>query len=182
MWARLHDLSVARDGGWLLTIRTNENVGGLFDELHECDVDVTVKKYRKKRSLDANRLLWKMITEIADVLGAKKEAVYRDYIRDYGAYKDFTLTEDEANTFQTAWSALGEGWQTDKVDFAEDGCRFVIRAYYGSSVYDTKRMSRILDAVIQDAKEMGIETLGERELSLLKEEWHGNLEKHSRNW
>lgn len=73
MRARLHDLSVARDGGWLLTIRTNENVGGLFDELHECDVDVTVKKYRKKRSLDANRLLWKMITEIADVLGAKKK-------------------------------------------------------------------------------------------------------------
>lgn len=67
------------------------------------------------------------------------------------------------------------------MDFAEDGCRVVIRAYYGSSVYDTKRMSRILDAVIQDAKEMGIETLGERELSLLKEEWHGNLEKHSRH-
>lgn len=54
MRARLHDLAVARDGGWLLTIRTNENVGGLFDELHECDVDVAVKKYRKKRSLDAN--------------------------------------------------------------------------------------------------------------------------------
>lgn len=72
MRARLHDLSVARDGGWLLTIRTNENVGSLFDELHDSDVDVTVKKFRKKRSLDANRLLWKMITEIADVLGAKK--------------------------------------------------------------------------------------------------------------
>ena len=54
MRARLHDLAVARDGGWLLTIRTNENVGGLFDELHECDVDVAVKKYRKKRSLDSN--------------------------------------------------------------------------------------------------------------------------------
>lgn len=181
MRAQLHDLAVSRDGGWLLTIRTGENIGSLFDELRNADVDVTVKRFRKRRSRNANNLLWELISKIADVVGEKKEAVYRGYIRDYGAYKDFTLTEDEAKTFRTAWTALGEGWQAEWVDFAEDGCRVIVRAYYGSSVYDTKRMSRILDAVIQDAKELGIETLGERELSLIKEEWHGSMEKRFRD-
>ena len=51
MKARLHDLSLARDGGYLLTIATRENVGALYDELRETDVDVTVKKHREKRSL-----------------------------------------------------------------------------------------------------------------------------------
>ena len=46
MKARLHDLTLARDGGYLLTIATRENVGALYDELHETDVDVTVKKHR----------------------------------------------------------------------------------------------------------------------------------------
>ena len=50
MKARLHDLSLARDGGYLLTIATRENVGALYDELRETDVDVTVKKHREKRS------------------------------------------------------------------------------------------------------------------------------------
>lgn len=48
MKARLHDLSLARDGGFLLTIATRENVGALYDELHEVDVDVAIKKHREK--------------------------------------------------------------------------------------------------------------------------------------
>lgn len=100
MRAQLHDLAVSRDGGWLLTIRTGENIGSLFDELRNADVDVTVKRFRKRRSRNANNLLWELISKIADVVGEKKEAVYRGYIRDYGAYKDFTLTEDEAKTIR----------------------------------------------------------------------------------
>lgn len=66
MKARLHDLSFARDGGYLLTIATRENVGVLYDELHETDVDVTVKKHREKRSLDANAYFWVLVDRLAE--------------------------------------------------------------------------------------------------------------------
>lgn len=86
MKARLHDLSLARDGGYLLTIATRENVGALYDELHETDVDVTVKKHREKRSLDANAMCWKICTDIANAVGTTKEDVYRNAIKSVGVY------------------------------------------------------------------------------------------------
>lgn len=46
-----------------------------------------------------------------------------------------------------------------------------MRAYNGSSSYDTKQMSRLIDYVVQDAKSLDIETMTDRELSLLKEGW-----------
>ena len=50
------------------------------------------------------------------------------------------------------------------------GCRN-LAAYHGSSVYDTKQMSRLIDNLVQDCKEIGIETLPPEKLSLLVEDW-----------
>ena len=46
-----------------------------------------------------------------------------------------------------------------------------IRSYYGSSTYTTDEMSRLLDAVIEDCKAQGIETLPPDEIEHLKEMW-----------
>ena len=66
---------------------------------------------------------------------------------------------------------LGTGWVTEQVDYGPDGDHLVIRLYYGSSTYNTKQMSRLLDAVIADCKEQGIDVATPAELALLKEEW-----------
>lgn len=133
--------------------------------------DVEIKQHREKRSLDANNYLWALLNKLADVLHATKEELYIQKIREIGMFKDFRLTEDEAKTFRVAWEKLGTGWPTEQVDYDKDGDRLVIRAYYGSSTYNTKNMSRLLDSVVEDCKEQDIETLSERELLLLKEEW-----------
>lgn len=133
--------------------------------------DVEIKQHREKRSLDANNYLWALLDKLADALHTTKEGLYLQKIREVGVFKDFRLTEDEAKTFRIAWEKLGTGWPTEQVDYTPDGERLVIRAYYGSSTYSTKVMSRLLDSVIEDCKAQDIETLSERELSLLKEEW-----------
>ena len=51
-----------------------------------------------------------------------------------------------------------------------DGCTNVI-VYYGSSTYDSKQMSVLIDRIVQDCKELGIETLPPDELLRLQEEW-----------
>ena len=130
-----------------------------------------VKEFRERRSLDANAYFWRLLDEVAEVLGRVKEDLYLDYVKKCGPFKDFTLTEDEAKTFRIAWSRLGTGWPTEQVDFSPDGDRVVVRAYYGSSQYNTKQMSRLIDMVVEDAKELGIETLTPEELSRMKEEW-----------
>lgn len=133
--------------------------------------DLEVRQHHKKRSLDSNSYLWALLDKLADVLHTTKEELYLQKVREIGIYKDFHLTEDEYKTFKVAWEGMGTGWPTEQVDYTPDGERLIIRAYYGSSRYNTKQMSRLLDSVVEDCKQQDIETLSDRELSLLKEEW-----------
>lgn len=43
--------------------------------------------------------------------------------------------------------------------------------WYGSHVYDTKQMSRLIDAIVRDCKDAGIETLPPDKLGAMMEEW-----------
>ncbi len=133
--------------------------------------DVEIKEHREKRSLDANAYCWVLLDKLAEALDTTKEELYRGYVRKIGPFKDFDFTVDEAQTFRTAWERLGQGWPTEQVDFTPDGERVVIRAYYGSSTYNTKRMSRLIDMIVEDCKEQGIETLTPQQLDAMKERW-----------
>lgn len=158
----------AREG--ILTVKLESDFREQFDQLNGKPVDVEVKEFREKRSLSSNAYLWTLLDKIAGAIGSDKESIYLDFVRQHGLFKDFTLTEDEAKTFSVAWSKLGTGWPTEQVDYAPDGDHVVIRAYYGSSTYNTKQMGRLLDAVIEECKELGIETRPKEEIeSMLKE-------------
>lgn len=162
-----------RDGFWL-AVRTKERAAaaqfcaGMADKPHTAEL----KEQRKKRSLDANAYLWVLLDKLADVLRTTKDALYLKAVQDVGPYKKFTLTEDEAKTFRVVWERQGAGWPTELEDYAPDGDRLVIRAYYGSSTYNTKQMSRLIDWVIEECKEQGVETMTPEELARLKEDWH----------
>lgn len=144
-------------------------------EMKDKKYSLEIKEYREKRSLDANAYLWVLLDKMAaaktrmDRVACVKEDLYVDYVRDCGPFKDFELSMDEAKTFETAWHMLGTGWPTEKVDFTPDGERVTIRAYYGSSTYNTKQMSRLLDLVVQDARALGVETMTPEELESLLE-------------
>ena len=43
----------------------------------------------------------------------------------------------------------------------------------GSSQYDTRSMSILIDGIVQDAKELGIETMTPNQLADLKNSWKG---------
>ena len=171
MKARLHDLSFARDGGYLLTIATRENVGVLYDELHETDVDVTVKKHREKRSLDANAYFWVLVDRLAEKTRIPKTDIYRRYIREIGGNHEMVCVIDSAvEKLRNGWEHNGLGWQTDTMPSRIPGCTNVI-LYYGSSTYNTRQMSHLIDMAVQDCQEQGIETLSPDKLAGMMEEW-----------
>ncbi len=171
MKARLHDLSFARDGGYLLTIATRENVGALFDDLREVDVDVTVKKHRERRSLDANAYAWVLMDKLAEATAVPKSDVYRREVKDVGGNTETVCVREIAvQKLCEGWQKNGIGWQTDVMSSKIDGCKNVV-LYYGSSTFDTKQMSRLIDNIVQDCKALGIETLTPQQLDALKEEW-----------
>ena len=43
--------------------------------------------------------------------------------------------------------------------------------YYGSSTYDTREMSVLIDGVVSECKELDIETISPTELREMKERW-----------
>lgn len=140
-----------------------------------------LKEFRTKRSLDANAYCWQLMDKLACAIGSTKEELYLRYVKECGPFKDFTMTEDEAKTFRVAWERLGTGWPTEQLDYAPDGERVVVRAYYGSSTYSVKRMSRLIDLVVEDCRNVGIETLTLDKIAMLKEDWDAQANKGNRN-
>ena len=134
-----------------------------------------IKRFRKRRSKNANDLCWAMCEQLAAATWQTKEDVYRDQIRKVGVFRDYHLPPEDAKAFCKDWSALGTGWQTEQVD--DDGPLLVIRAYYGSSRYNTKQMSRLIDSLIQDCEAVGICTISDSEKALLLDDWRERHEK-----
>lgn len=140
------------------------------------ELTVTAKKYRKKRSLDANAYFWVLVDKLAEKTGNDRIAIYRNAIKDIGGVSETVcLKEDAANKLCEIWSKNGIGWQTDIMSSKLKGCKVVI-LYYGSSTYDTKQMSLLIDNIVQDCKAVGIQTMTPAELQVIKDAW-GRKEK-----
>ena len=115
-------------------------------------------------------MAWLLIGKLSEALGKPREEIYRHYIREIGVSDVVCIKSEAAETMQEAWCKHGLGWLTDAFPSKLPGCTNVI-LYYGSSTYDTAQMSRLIDLIVEDCKEQGIETATPAELALLKEEW-----------
>lgn len=154
-----------------LDINEKQELLNGYDDLKNKKLSLELKKYRKKRSLDANAYAWQLIDEIAKVLRVSKIEVYRNAIKEIGGVSDMVCVKSEAvDSLCKGWENHGIGWMTETISSKITGCTNVI-LYYGSSMYDTAQMSRLIDGIVSEANDMGIQTLSERELSLMKEDW-----------
>lgn len=164
MRGRVSEPARARDGTYTVTITglPPESMES-FDRLKDGDADVIIKPFRRKRSLDANRFCWALIDRIAEVSGETRSAVYRKAILDIPGVSDIVCCIDRAvPALRAGWESRGLGWQTDTLRSQIDGCTNVV-LYYGSSMYDTAQMSRLIDSLIQEAESLGIPTIDDTE-------------------
>lgn len=154
-----------------ITFTANEpNIAkSAYDSIKDYEkLDIRVAKHRDKRSLDANAYAWVLMTKIADVLGSSKEEVYEEMLRRYGC-----LYEDENGhlvvTVKTTvdMSQVDGHWLLARKN--EKWCSYLM--IKGSSDYNTKEMSRFIDGVVSEAKELRIETLTPRKLGQMKRRW-----------
>lgn len=133
--------------------------------------DVEIKEHREKRSLDSNAYAWLLIDRLAEKLRIPKTEIYRRYIREIGGNNETVcVTAEAADKLRSGWEHNGLGWQTDTMSSKLPGCVRVV-LYYGSSTYDTAQMSRLIDLIVQDCREQGIETLPPDKLAGMMEEW-----------
>ena len=134
--------------------------------------DLTIKEHRNKRSNDANAYAWVLIGKLADAMRIPPNMVYKQAIQNIGGnYEIIPIREDAAAKFKEAWERQGIGWPCIDMGASKIAGYRNLRAYYGSSTYDTHQMTQLIDSLVQDCKALDIETLSDEKLSLLVGEW-----------
>lgn len=124
-----------------------------------------IKKHRKKRSLNANNYAWALIGQIADTVGLNKNEVYLNMLHDYGQSEMVTVEKGvDITGYIKYYKHAG-----DSIINGHEAIHYII--YKGSSEMDTKEMSILIDGIVQEAKNLDIETLESKELEALKNNW-----------
>lgn len=123
------------------------------------ELKVDLKQYRKRRSLDANSYSWILCDKIAKVIGNTKEFVYQEAIKAVGEFEIVPIKDEAVERWQKNWESKGLGWQSEVMgDSKIKGYTNTIN-YFGSSTYNSLEFSKLLEEIIFQAKELGIETM-----------------------
>jgi hypothetical protein len=157
-----------------ITLAVNEKNDLLwgYDDLKDIEkLSIEIKPHKKRRSLDANAYCWKLIGDLAAKLNVPREELYRASIREIGGNSEIVCVKNAAvDKLCDGWRRNGIGWQTETMPSKLPGCTNVI-LYYGSSTYDTAQMSRLIDNIVQDCKEVGIQTETPDQIAEMKSRW-----------
>ena len=113
-----------------------------------------------------------LIHKLSEATRLTTVEVYREAIRNVGNnFTPMCVREQDAELLKKNWSSHGLGWLCEDLGLSQvPGC-VNIACYHGSSTYDTKQMSQLIDNLVQDCKALDIETLTPEKLALLKEAW-----------
>lgn len=135
-----------------------------------------LREHRERRSLTQNSYYWKLLSLTADKLKMSKPELHNRMLRKYGQrqYIGGLLVRipipdtDEAEEAALAAETF-HITPTSDVKTGKDGRQY--RTYLmlrGSSDYDTREMSVLLDGMINEAQQQDIETLTPMELERMR--------------
>lgn len=165
-------LSVSKDwqtGQLQIAFSVNEpSVASAVDDIRQCEkLSIRAVKFRAKRSLDANALLWLCLGRIADALRADKWDIYLQMLKRYGKYTYICVKPNVVDAVKAQWRECEEIGEVDI-----NGRKAVqMLCYFGSSTYDAKEFSRLLDGVISEMQEMKLETPASEDMRRALEQW-----------
>ena len=126
------------------------------------DKQFDIKEHKEKRSLDQNAYCWKLINEIANRVRKSKEEVYFDMLKSYGQMSEISmLSSINPDGYFKYYDTVSKRIFNNN-EFT------IYRIYKGSSEYDTREMSIFIDGVVQEAQQLGIQTLTPNQLLELK--------------
>ena len=171
-----------------LTVQSDtDSIGPAWEELKEADkLKFSVKKYRKGRSLEANAYYWQLLTKLADKLQVSKPYVHNLLLRRYGQPEVIdgqmvylVLPDSESGAKRADEAETYHIRPTSEVKEGKAGKLY--RTYLmlrGSSDYDTAEMSTLINGLVLECKEQGIETLPPEEFERMMAAYDQSWRKH----
>lgn len=171
---KFHSVSRDVDGHLIVSFRSYEercldDIGTIKDE---GTLAVTADKPRLKRSISANAMYWSLTSKLASYLGISNNRMHNLLLRRYGAIETvdgeklvvFVPDTDEGE--ETALEAETYHIKpTSATKMFKDGKnRRMYIVLKGSSQYDTKEMSRLINGVVYECNGVGIPTATQQEI------------------
>lgn len=159
-----------------ITFAINEQVTQeMIDEIKDSKLCIEAKKYREKRSLNANSYFHVLVGKLADELRISKPRCKNILLSRYG--QPYLLENDapaviKSNVPASQILELEEPHCFPCGSKIENGQEVTFyKMLRGSHTYDTREMSILIDGTVEECKDMGIETLTPNELAKLKSLW-----------
>lgn len=171
--AKLHDITFGADGKERLTFALDQRVDA--SGLQDVDIRLKATKWREKRSLNANGLLWSCLDKIATALNTDKWQVYLLMLKRYGKFTYLIVPKGAADRTKEMWRESEE--VGDIVVNGREATQML--CYFGSSTYDTAEFTKLLNGVISEMEEMGIPTPAQEEAERVLKEWEACRAKAS---
>lgn len=141
-------------------------------------LDIDVKVHREKRSLDANAYYWVLLSKLAEKLNFSKSFMHNQLLRRYGQIE---LIDGQAAYFllpdnDSARKTIDESeeYHLKPTAHVKQVNSKIMRTYLllkGSHTYDTREMSVLIHGLVDEAQEMGIQTLTPEEIERMVSMW-----------
>lgn len=171
MIGKIKDIVKTLEGRLRVTFEVDaiDEIRGMEDK----ELSLKVTRLTKKRSLNANAYFHVLVGKIADKLAISKAEAKNKLLGDYGQRE----IDENGPVVLTALSRIKLDKRDDihcvPIGYAKlQGKEFTHYALVrGSHTYDTAEMSHLIDGTVQEAKELGIETLAPAELERMKKAW-----------
>ncbi len=162
------EIMFAANGDLKVILTASRVYAKQFDSLpKEKELAVTIKEYRKKRSIDANNYFWVLCDEVAKKIESTKEEIYKQKIKECGVFEVLPIKAVAVESFKAKWQKNGLGWFCEDMD----GCKLEgykrLMVYFGSSSYNSAEMQRLINSIIEDCHELGISTMTDEEIERL---------------
>lgn len=160
MRARIADFLFISPKRQRITIDVFSDFRNKYEAVKDCDIEISIKKWKEKRSLDANAFFHSLVNQIAEVRAAEDAEVKRELVLEYG-----TVARDEDGNILGCMLPVGvesgnyykycKWYKRKMVDGKEVDCYLFFKPTHEMN---TKEMSKLLKGTIEVAKELGIDT------------------------
>lgn len=185
--AKIKDIGRTLGGSLTITLESHEiDAAGVMEIQKEEALDVDVRKHKRKRSLDANAYYWVLLTKLAKILRLSNAELHNNLLSKYGFLEyiegktlKIVLPDTDAAYKKVMDSEIYHLRPTSDVRCGNDGNLY--RTYLmlrGSSTYNTEEMSRLIDGLISECKDIGMsdsEIASPEERRILKERYGVNV-------
>lgn len=139
-----------------------------YEKLKKCDkLRIKADKFRNKRSLDANAYMWVLLQKMAEVLKTSKDELYIEILSRYGVFTHVIVKPNAVDRVKAEWRLVKDLGEVEVNGITGNQ----LQCYFGSSTYNTKEMSILIDGLVNECKELEIETLPDIEIQRMKEIW-----------